>query len=225
MPSANLKKRNLKIKPVLDEQILIADFESHGINVKHASKIWRYMIQNNVDRYEDIPEIPKDALRLLEKEYSRPITSKVVKRSDAADGSTTKLMIELQDGMCVESVIMRYGHVELDLFPEEEKRKNRLLDDHASDVASFNGEKLFKSNKRATLCISSQVGCSMGCTFCATGTMGLMANLTAGEILEQLYHASKIEKIRGIVFMGMGEPLDNYNAVITSINGMTDPAR
>ena len=52
-----------------------------------------------------------------------------------------------------------------------------------------------------------------------------MANLTAGEILEQLYHASKIEKIRGIVFMGMGEPLDNYNAVITSINGMTDPAR
>ena len=65
----------------------------------------------------------------------------------------------------------------------------------------------------------------MGCTFCATGTMGLLDNLTAGEILEQLYHANKIEKIRGVVFMGMGEPLDNYNQVITSIKGMTDPSR
>jgi sorting nexin-8 len=55
--------------------------------------------------------------------------------------------------------------------------------------------------------------------------MGLMGNLTSGEILEQLYHASKIEKIRGVVFMGMGEPLDNYENVLRAINGMTDTSR
>jgi adenine C2-methylase RlmN of 23S rRNA A2503 and tRNA A37 len=54
---------------------------------------------------------------------------------------------------------------------------------------------------RATLCVSSQVGCQMGCTFCATGTMGLKGNLSAGEILEQLVHASQITPIRNIVFM------------------------
>ena len=53
------------------------------------------------------------------------------------------------------------------------------------------------------------------------GTMGLTAHLTAGEILEQLYHANQITKIRNVVFMGMGEPLDNYTAVLTSIRGMT----
>lgn len=65
----------------------------------------------------------------------------------------------------------------------------------------------------------------MGCTFCATGTMGLSDNLLAGEILEQLYHANTIEPIRNVVFMGMGEPLDNYKAVIATIRAMTDVRR
>ena len=55
--------------------------------------------------------------------------------------------------------------------------------------------------QRHTLCVSSEVGCQMGCTFCATGTMGLTADLTAGEILEQLVHASRITPIRNVVFM------------------------
>ena len=65
----------------------------------------------------------------------------------------------------------------------------------------------------------------MGCTFCATGTMGLTAHLTAGEILEQLWHANQLTKIRNVVFMGMGEPLDNYSAVVSAIRGMTDVQR
>ena len=64
----------------------------------------------------------------------------------------------------------------------------------------------------------------MGCTFCATGTMNLLANLTTGEILEQLYLANRIEPITNVVFMGMGEPLDNYDAVVRAINCMTDEA-
>jgi adenine C2-methylase RlmN of 23S rRNA A2503 and tRNA A37 len=65
------------------------------------------------------------------------------------------------------------------------------------------------------------VGCQMGCTFCATGTMGLKGNLSAGEILEQLVHASRITPIRNIVFMGMGEPLNNYKSVVEAARAMT----
>ena len=57
-----------------------------------------------------------------------------------------------------------------------------------------------QGHRRATLCVSSQVGCNMGCTFCSTGTMGLKGNLTAGEILEQLVHARAVTPIRNIVF-------------------------
>ena len=56
-------------------------------------------------------------------------------------------------------------------------------------------------HRRATLCVSSEVGCQMGCTFCATGTMGLKGDLTAGEIVEQLWHARAVAPIRNVVFM------------------------
>jgi adenine C2-methylase RlmN of 23S rRNA A2503 and tRNA A37 len=63
----------------------------------------------------------------------------------------------------------------------------------------------------------------MGCTFCATGTMNLQANLTSGEIIEQVLHASRVTSLRGLVFMGMGEPLDNYDAVLKTIQAVTEP--
>jgi hypothetical protein len=62
----------------------------------------------------------------------------------------------------------------------------------------------------------------MGCTFCATGTMGLVANLTAGEIVEQIFHASRRYPVRNVVFMGMGEPLDNYDCVLSALETMQD---
>lgn len=73
---------------------------------------------------------------------------------------------------------------------------------------------------RSTLCISSQVGCKMGCRFCATGTMGYKSNLTSGEIVEQLVHASRFSQIRNVVFMGMGEPLNNYSALVEAVRAM-----
>ena len=138
------------------------------------------------------------------------MTSKIASQRTSKDGTTTKLAIELQDGHVVESVIMRH------------------------------------SNSRATLCVSSQVGCAMGCTFCATGTMGIRGNLCSGEILEQLVHASLIllhdnnnnkdtneqrqqqqqqKLIRNIVFMGMGEPLNNYKNVVEACRVMIDRKR
>ncbi|CAI9293306.1 unnamed protein product [Lactuca saligna] len=61
----------------------------------------------------------------------------------------------------------------------------------------------------------------MGCTFCATGSMGFKSNLSTGEIVEQLVHSSRLSPIRNVVFMGMGEPLNNYNGLVEVIRVMT----
>ncbi|SCA63853.1 Probable dual-specificity RNA methyltransferase RlmN 1 [Chlamydiales bacterium SCGC AG-110-P3] len=75
-----------------------------------------------------------------------------------------------------------------------------------------------------TLCVSSQVGCRLGCAFCETGRMGLIRNLTVSEITGQLFAARHLvdADVRNIVFMGMGEPFDNYDNVIQAIRVMTD---
>ncbi len=71
---------------------------------------------------------------------------------------------------------------------------------------------------RYTACLSSEVGCAMGCSFCATGTMGLKRNLKSGEIVEEYIQLEKLgEHITHIVFMGMGEPLENFTEVIKAI--------
>lgn len=86
---------------------------------------------------------------------------------------------------------------------------------------------LIPQNKRMTACISSQVGCSLSCKFCATGKIGRIRNLSAGEIYDQVISISNqaINKydipLSNIVFMGMGEPLLNYKNVIQSINHLT----
>ena len=74
------------------------------------------------------------------------------------------------------------------------------------------------NNKRHTVCVSSQIGCSVDCSFCATGKMGIIRNLITGEIIEQIIiiKNKRIHPITNIVFMGMGEPFLNYNNVINS---------
>ena len=109
-----------------------------------------------------------------------------------ADDGTIKFHTPLDDGHQVESVILPMT-----------SKSGRL---------------------RNTLCVSSQVGCAMGCTFCETAQMGLMRSLTADEILLQwsVAHHRFDTTIDNIVFMGMGEPLDNVDAVIQSIRLLTD---
>ncbi|KAJ1456392.1 hypothetical protein M885DRAFT_616433 [Pelagophyceae sp. CCMP2097] len=78
-------------------------------------------------------------------------------------------------------------------------------------------------SQRITVCVSSQVGCQMNCSFCATGTMGLRGDLSAGEIVEQFAAARAIEPLaRNVVFMGMGEPLNNYDAVLATCAALLD---
>jgi len=74
---------------------------------------------------------------------------------------------------------------------------------------------------RATLCVSTQIGCKMGCLFCMTGKQGFQGNLSSGEILNQVQSLPEFEKLTNIVYMGMGEPLDNVDAVLDSIEIMT----
>ena len=74
---------------------------------------------------------------------------------------------------------------------------------------------------RATLCISTQRGCKMNCHFCMTGKQGYHGNLTAREILNQVMSIPQAEKLTNVVFMGMGEPLDNPDAVLQVIDIMT----
>jgi 23S rRNA (adenine2503-C2)-methyltransferase len=77
--------------------------------------------------------------------------------------------------------------------------------------------------KRGTLCLSTQIGCKMACAFCMTGKQGFQGNLTAGEILNQVKMLPERENLTNIVYMGMGEPLDNPDEVIKSINILTSP--
>jgi 23S rRNA (adenine2503-C2)-methyltransferase len=98
-------------------------------------------------------------------------------------------------------------------------------------LALPDGEKIecvvMRYDGRITACISSQVGCAMGCVFCATGQMGFRRNLSSGEIIAQILFLMRRlemegERLRNVVFMGMGEPLHNYEATIDAIKIMTD---
>ncbi|RBP98025.1 23S rRNA (adenine(2503)-C(2))-methyltransferase RlmN [Bifidobacterium aemilianum] len=120
-------------------------------------------------------------------------------------------------------------------FPELIKEETRQIADQGTTVKTlwelFDGARiesvLMRYPKRATLCISSQVGCGMDCPFCATGRMGLTRNMSTGEILEQVrvaawsMEAGEIAggpgRLSNVVFMGMGEPMANYKSVLGAV--------
>ncbi len=120
----------------------------------------------------------------------------MVRHISCDDDTTRKTLWRLHDGTLVESVLMRY--------PD-----------------------------RVTMCISSQAGCGMNCPFCATGQAGLDRNLSTAEIVHQIVDGMRAlrdgevpggpARLSNIVFMGMGEPLANYNRVVGAIRRLTDP--
>ena len=83
---------------------------------------------------------------------------------------------------------------------------------------------LMLNNGRNTLCISSQIGCKMACSFCATGLAGFERNLNTSEIVEQFLFFSRSVPIHNVVFMGMGEPLDNYDNLLKAIRILNEQA-
>ena len=128
---------------------------------------------------------------------------KTILVQDSIDGSR-KYLFELHDGHTVEAVLL--------LMKDEQYHEDGSI----------------KHKKRYTVCISSQVGCKVGCAFCLTAKGGFMRNLTAGEIVSQLLMIKKDNDIDAnrrvnIVYMGMGEPLDNLDNVAKAIKIFADP--
>lgn len=186
---------------VYETDLLQTYLEERGRNPSHVATIQALVRKrqpkhtNELEWLKDEPGLPKNAIERIAEQFVA-INSHVVRKQVSKDGSTVKLLVQLHDGMQVETVILRY---------EPQKGKNAMAPDQRRDGAP-----------RSTLCVSSQVGCQMACKFCATGKMGIKGNLTQGEILEQLHHASRITEIRNVVFMGMGEPLNNYRNVVSA---------
>lgn len=193
--------RVLSPQSVWDLPALEAAFAEAGVKASHATAVLAALLRTPDVAWGAIPNLPKAAAALLEARFTR-MSSRVLRCQQSAGGDTTKLLLELADGLQVEAVVMHYD------------TQDRYVGQEAA--AGW-------GNKRSTLCVSSQVGCQMGCTFCATGTMGLKGNLGAGEIVEQLVHALRVTPVRNLVFMGMGEPLSNWEPVRAAVGMMTDP--
>jgi 23S rRNA (adenine2503-C2)-methyltransferase len=125
--------------------------------------------------------------------------TEVAQEVSKLDG-TVKYLLRLRDGLLIECV----------LIPPASAFRN--------EEAGGGDEQ-----KRLTLCVSTQVGCPLACAFCATGTMGFHRNLTSGEIVGQVLHVRRAtgRRITNVVFMGMGEPLLNYGAVMAAADIMS----
>ncbi len=144
-----------------------------------------------------------------------PLSPHSVKRS--ADG-TRKLLLELEGGGLVECVLIPMTDEPLD------------ADAAAADDADDPDEAVASSDepkKRVTLCISTQVGCAMGCVFCASGQAGLKRGLNAAEVVAQVLISKRYldpdERLRNLVFMGMGEPLHHYEQTARALRLITHP--
>ena len=100
----------------------------------------------------------------------------------------------------------------------------KYLFNTADKAASTHVETVFiPDNDRATLCISCQRGCKMGCRFCVTGQQGFHGSLSAGEIINQILSIPEFDQLTNVVFMGMGEPMDNLDAVLDTTRILTSP--
>lgn len=135
-----VSKRVLNPLPLLDEAAVLEECARQGIKQQHVYRMWRAMLQKDVKNVRDIPDLPKALYAVVEEKFALT-TSKVIKREDSSDGTTTKLLVELQDGQRVETVIMRYGCVQMAHYPEDMQKKDK------------DGNVEFKSNKRATVCL------------------------------------------------------------------------
>jgi 23S rRNA (adenine2503-C2)-methyltransferase len=170
--------------------------EGAGLAGYRARQLSHHYFTRLTDDPAQMTDLPADDRDELVRLLLPSLLSEV--RSQTADrGTTRKTLWRLFDGALVESVLMRY--------PD-----------------------------RATMCVSSQAGCGMACPFCATGQAGLQRNLSAGEIVDQVVAGARAlsrgdvaggpGRVSNVVFMGMGEPLANYRAVVSAVRRLTDVA-
>lgn len=168
-----------------------------GLQSYRSDQLFQWLYQKGAESFDEMTNLSKDLRKKL-KEVALIPTLEEVSRQESKDG-TIKFLFRLQD-------------------KEDYKVESVLIPDFYPDGAA----------NRLTVCVSSQVGCVFGCSFCATGKMGFFRSLTHGEIVDQVQHINKITEekygkgITNIVYMGMGEPLHNYKAVVNSSSIITD---
>jgi 23S rRNA (adenine2503-C2)-methyltransferase len=183
------------------EKQLIYDFTKDELTklVKpafRAKQIYNWLYTQYVSSFDDMKNIPKDLKTNLKESYDID-TITIAQKEKSSDGSI-KYLFRLKDGHTIESVLL--------------KMKDKKKDESGKII----------EEEKYTVCISSQVGCKVGCSFCLTAKGGFVRNLTAGEIVYQILAIKrdmqfKPEKRVNIVYMGMGEPLDNYDNVVQAI--------
>jgi len=163
-----------------------------------ARQVAEWVFRRHAASFAEMTTLPSGLRDALEQAFTcRTVYPAVARVAD--DGETVKYLFRLHDGQTIETVAMHY------------RRSSRSLE-------------------RTTLCLSSQVGCPIGCAFCATGLSGFARNLEAAEIVDQVLAAAEDLEPRGwrpthLVFMGMGEPLNNYAAVMQAVRILTQPDR
>ena len=167
-----------------------------------AKQIYNWIYRNAADSFDTMANLPKALREELEARYIlNPL--KILRKEESNDG-TIKYLFELPDGKTVETVWL--------------KMKETLYNDDGS-VAQ---------EAKHTVCVSTQVGCKVGCSFCLTAKGGFTRDLTAGEIVAQVLTVKKDNdhdhnRRVNIVYMGMGEPLDNLDNLAKAIRILQDP--
>ncbi len=161
-----------------------------------AKQIYNWIYNKRVKSFDAMQNIPKSMRQELDSRYTLYTTS-IVNKQVSSDGSI-KYLFKLRDGHTVETVLL-------------------LMRD-----TQYNEDGSIKHLPKYTVCVSSQVGCKVGCAFCLTAKGGFIRDLDASEIVEQIlqvYNDNNIESNRrvNIVYMGMGEPLDNLNNLAKAV--------
>lgn len=195
----------------LELEELAAWLAEQGEPAYRARQIFHGYYQELVRDFNHLTNLPHPLrTRLAESFRLRQLT--LLRASESPEDAARKLLLGLPDGASIESV----------LIPQpwsRAPRESRLPSSHhASPISylSFSG------------CLSSQAGCALACTFCATGAAGFERNLTRGEIVEQALELVAEARRRGgrlanLVFMGMGEPLANYTEVLAAVRRINHP--
>lgn len=209
-----------------------------------AGQVWRWLYQGLVDDIAAMTDLPLTLRRQLAERF-RLHRLHLLARSESSDSPASKLLFGLEDGQAIETVLMHYGDEgddppEPDDSPEPEERVAPAGSEAQQRASAKEGRPPpaaprpaaptgpGQGAERHTVCLSTQAGCAMGCVFCATGQMGLLRDLDAGECVEQVVWCARElarqgRRLSHVVFMGMGEPLANWDATWATVERLTDP--
>lgn len=201
-------------------------FRAEGQPKFRALQVFRWIHQRGVFAPSEMTDLAKPLrARLAEIGVDAPLSVERVLRSQ--DG-TRKLLLRLPDGRAVECVLIPMTNDDDADVAALDADDDGDGDGGSTDEAGADWSAAATAPlKRVTLCISTQVGCAMGCVFCASGKAGLTRGLTAAEVVAQVLlakgHLDPDERLRNLVFMGMGEPLHHYEQTLRALRLLTHP--